>query len=124
MRRTPVGRHAQTMSTDDTASAIDIEPVRVADWLAEDPTLQVVDVRQPYEYDAGHIELVEFSSHAATLDRDRPVVFYCRVGTRSQMAARALRAAGFEAYSMAEGLARWAREARPLSPEGGSVAEQ
>jgi rhodanese-related sulfurtransferase len=40
------------------------------------------------------------------------------------MAAQALRASGFEAYTMAGGLVRWAGEGRPLSPEGGSVADQ
>ena len=39
------------------------------------------------------------------------------------MAAQALRAAGFEAYSMQGGLVRWADEGRPLSPEDGYVAD-
>jgi rhodanese-related sulfurtransferase len=86
--------------------------------------------REPYEREAGyidgsrHIELVRLSAEAATtIDRERPVVFYCRVGGRSEMAAQALRASGFEAYTMAGGLVRWAGEGRPLSPEGGSVAD-
>jgi rhodanese-related sulfurtransferase len=114
---------------DGEASAIEIDPERVAEWLAEDPAPQVIDVREPYERDAGHIagtrhiELVKLSSQAASVERGRPVVFYCRVGARSEMAAQAFRAAGFEAYSMAGGLVRWAREGRALSPEGGSVAE-
>jgi rhodanese-related sulfurtransferase len=108
---------------------IAIEPRRVAEWLADDPSLQVVDVREPYEREAGHIadtrhiELNKLSAEAATLQRDRPVVFYCRVGARSTMAAQALRAAGFEAYSMQGGLMRWAGEGRPLSPQDGYVAD-
>jgi rhodanese-related sulfurtransferase len=108
---------------------IAIEPQRVADWLADDPTLQLVDVREPYEREAGHIadtghiELTKLSVEAATLQHDRPVVFYCRVGARSAMAAQALRAAGFEAYSMQGGLLRWAGEGRPLSPQDGYVAD-
>ncbi len=39
------------------------------------------------------------------------------------MAAQALRAAGYDAYSMEGGLLRWDREGRPLSPDGGRVAE-
>ena len=70
-----------------------------------------------------HIQLVELSSQAATLDRERPVVFYCRVGSRSEMAAQAFRAAGYEAYSMRGGLLRWAGEERALEPEGGYVAD-
>jgi rhodanese-related sulfurtransferase len=108
---------------------IAIEPRRVAEWLADDPSLQVVDVREPHEREAGHIadtrhiELNKLSAEAATLQRDRPVVFYCRVGARSTMAAQALRAAGFEAYSMQGGLMRWAGEGRPLSPQDGYVAD-
>jgi hydroxyacylglutathione hydrolase/adenylyltransferase/sulfurtransferase len=108
---------------------IAIEPGRVADWLADDPALQVIDVREPYEREAGHIadtrhiELNMLSAEAASLQRDRPIVVYCRVGSRSTMAAQALRAAGFEAYSMQGGLVRWAGEGRPLSPQDGYVAD-
>ena len=110
-------------------AGISIEPARVAAWLADDPELQLVDVREPHERDAGHIagsrhiELAKLPSEAATLDASRPIVFYCRVGARSTMAAQALRASGAEAYSMDGGLVRWAGEDRPLSPDGGYVAE-
>jgi rhodanese-related sulfurtransferase len=108
---------------------IDIDPARVADWIAEDPALQVIDVRELYEREAGHIagtrhiELNNLTAEAASVERERPVVFYCRVGARSQMAAQAFRASGYEAYSMSGGLRRWADEGRPLEPEGGSVAD-
>ena len=108
---------------------IDVEPSRVAEWLAEDPGVQLVDVREDYERQAGHIEgschieLNQLTSRAATLAADRPVVFYCRVGSRSLMAAQAFRTAGFQAHSMSGGLVRWAQEGRPLSPEGGHVAD-
>ena len=110
-------------------SELAIDPQRLADWLAEDPSLQVIDVREPYEREAGHIAgtrhiaLNELSSAAASLRQDGPVVFYCRVGSRSTMAAQALRAAGLEAYSMEGGLRRWVEEGRPLSPQDGYVAE-
>jgi rhodanese-related sulfurtransferase len=39
------------------------------------------------------------------------------------MAAQAFRNAGYDAYSMAGGLSRWAEEGRPLEPEGGRVAD-
>ena len=98
-------------------------------WLAEDSAPQVIDVREAYEREAGHIadtrhiELVALTAAAATVEHERPVVFYCRVGARSEMAAQAFRAAGFQAYSMRGGLQRWADEGRPLSPEGGHVAD-
>jgi len=108
---------------------IEIDPERLADWLAREPDLQVIDVREPYEREAGHIAatrhipLTELTAQAATVQRERPVVFYCRVGSRSDMAAQAFRAAGFQAHSLRGGLARWAREDRPLMPEDGYVAE-
>lgn len=113
----------------DSSQEIEVDPERVAAWITEDPSLQVIDVRESYEHEAGHIDatrhiaLNALSDAAATVERERPVVFYCRVGARSQMAAQALRAAGFDAYSMRGGLLRWAQEQRPLSPEGGEVAD-
>ena len=85
-----------------------------------DGSAQVVDVREDYERDAGHIAgsrhitLGALSSEAESLDRERPVIFLCHVGSRSLMAAQAFRQAGFEAYSMAGGLERWEQEGRPV----------
>jgi rhodanese-related sulfurtransferase len=110
-------------------STIEIDPELVESWLAEDPSTQVIDVRETYERDAGHIagtrhiQLVELSAAADSIERERPVVFYCRVGARSDMAAQAFRVAGFQAYSMRGGLQRWAAEGRALAPEGGHVAD-
>jgi rhodanese-related sulfurtransferase len=107
---------------------VELLPERVASRLADDPELQVIDVREPYEHEAGHIDgtrhivLGELSGQAGSIARDHPVVFYCRVGSRSLMAAQAFRAAGYEAYSMEGGLRRWAQEGHPLSPPGGTVA--
>jgi rhodanese-related sulfurtransferase len=111
------------------STRIEIDPDQLADWRAREPELQVIDVREAYEREAGHIadtrhiELTGLTAAAATVERERPVVFYCRVGARSQMAAQAFRASGYEAYSMKGGLRRWADEGRPLSPEGGHVAD-
>jgi rhodanese-related sulfurtransferase len=88
---------------------------------------QVVDVREPYEREAGHIdgtrhiELERLASQAETLDRGRPVIFHCRLGARSLMAAQAFRRAGFDAWSMAGGLQAWHDEGKPVAG-GGEVA--
>ena len=108
--------------------SIELEPARVEEWL-RDGGAQVIDVREPYEREAGHIDgtrhiaLAHLSEQASTVSREQPVVFYCRVGSRSQMAAQAYRTAGYEAYSMAGGLRRWAQEGRALSPADGTVAD-
>jgi rhodanese-related sulfurtransferase len=110
------------------SDGLEVTPQQTQEALAADGA-QVVDVREPYEVDAGridgtlHIELERLASGADRVDRDRAVIFYCRLGARSAMAAQAFRAAGFDAYSMAGGLQRWADEGRPLTPEDGVVAD-
>jgi rhodanese-related sulfurtransferase len=117
------------MSAPVDSSDTDIDPEQLVEWMDGEDDLQVVDVREGYEREAGfiagscHIPLVELSSRASEIERERPVVFYCRVGARSDMAAQAFRAAGVRALSMRGGLVRWASENRPLSPEGGVVAD-
>jgi rhodanese-related sulfurtransferase len=108
----------------------DIEPEQLVEWLARDPdAVQLIDVREPYEREAGHIAgsrhipMVALSEQAGSIERERPVVFYCRVGSRSDMAAQAFRGAGYRALSMSGGLLRWASEQRPLHPEDGHVAD-
>jgi rhodanese-related sulfurtransferase len=110
-------------------TGLDVDPEQLAEWLAREPDLQVVDVRETYEREAGHIagsrhiELTQLTARAGELDRERPIVFYCRVGARSEMAAQAFRAAGIQAHSLSGGLVRWAAEDRPLAPADGRVAE-
>ena len=63
-----------------------------ADYIAN-PDVQLVDVRTPEEYAAGHIpgsvNIDVRNGHeelAATLDPERPVALYCRSGRRSETA--------------------------------------
>jgi hydroxyacylglutathione hydrolase/adenylyltransferase/sulfurtransferase len=107
---------------------VDLTPQQVAERLADEP-IQLIDVRQQYEHDAGFIagdrliELAQLTDEVDSIDRDRPVVFYCRSGSRSAMAAQAFRGAGFDAYNMAGGLLDWERAGLPLEPENGHVAD-
>jgi rhodanese-related sulfurtransferase len=93
-----------------------------ADQVAELAGAQLVDVREDYEWDAGripgarHLALAELIGAADTIARDAPVVFVCRVGGRSLMAASAFRRAGYEAYSLAGGVLDW--QARGLPFDG------
>jgi rhodanese-related sulfurtransferase len=107
---------------------IDYTPHEVADLLQK-RQIQVVDVRQSYEHEAGsiagdrHIELAVLAQQAETIDRDRPVVFYCRSGARSAMATEAFRGAGFDAHNMVGGLLDWDAAGLPLEPASGYVAD-
>jgi rhodanese-related sulfurtransferase len=107
---------------------IELDPEHVVSLVDGEGGAQVVDVREPHEREAGHIAdsrhvpLAQLPAESQTFARERPIVFYCRVGSRSLMAAQAFRGGGFEAYSMSGGLVRWVAEGRPLSPAGGYVA--
>jgi rhodanese-related sulfurtransferase len=110
------------------ADDVDVDPDR-AKRLIDAGDVQLVDVREQHEWDAGriagarHIELERVASEAASLDPGRPLLFYCRLGARSGMAANAFRRAGYDAYSMDGGLTEWDRRGLPLEPEDGTVAD-
>lgn len=99
-----------------------------AQKLVEDGA-QLVDVRADHEWEAGriagakHLPLAELAERTGELDKDRPVVLYCRGGTRSTMATDALAEAGFDAAKLSEGIVGWDGADLPLEPEGGYVAE-
>jgi rhodanese-related sulfurtransferase len=106
----------------------DLPPRRVAEMVAGSDA-ELVDVRERYERDAGriegsrHIELERLAAEAETLPRDRPIVFHCRLGARSGMAAQAFRAAGYDAWNLGGGIQAWVDEGLPIAPEGGYVAD-
>jgi rhodanese-related sulfurtransferase len=108
--------------------AADYTPQQVSELLAQD-AIQLIDVRQPHEHDAGRIaggrliELGQLSGEAQTIDRSRPVVFYCRSGGRSAMATQAFEEAGFDAHNMTGGLLAWDAAGLPMEPDGGFVDE-
>jgi len=105
----------------------DYTPQQVSELL-KSGEIQLVDVREPYEHEAGRIAgdrlvvLTELSDQAHTLDRERPIVFYCRSGSRSAMATEAFRGAGYDAHNMEGGLLDWAAAGLPLEPADGHVA--
>jgi rhodanese-related sulfurtransferase len=113
------------MTPQDDDLDVDVDRARA---LIDAGEVQLVDVREPYEWEAGriagarHIEIERLSAEAGSLDRERPVLFYCHVGSRSAMAAMAFRRAGYDAYTVVGGLAEWDRRGHPLEPEGGTVA--
>ena len=96
--------------------------------LLNDADVQLVDVREPYEHEAGrisgdvHIELDQLPAEAGSLDRELPLVFYCRSGSRSALATQAFAASGFDAHNLAGGLQAWVKDGLPIVPDGGHVA--
>ena len=106
------------------------EHLLAADAVAGMADAQLIDVREGYEHEAGHIpgsrniEVTELTAAATELDQSKPVVFYCRSGDRSTMPAEAFRASGWEAYTLDGGLAAWVEAGQPIEPKDGEVAHR
>lgn len=98
-------------------------PVEVTVQQAEDLRKQgaaIVDVRETWEYEQGHIEgalhipLGELTARADEVPTDRPVVINCHHGGRSMRAVQFLRSQGHNHISnMQGGLDRWSLEIDP-----------
>jgi len=94
-----------------------------------DGGVQLIDVRADHEWEAGrisgatHLPLDELAQRAGEIDKERPVLFYCRGGNRSTMATAALAEAGYDAAKLSEGIVGWSEAGLPLAPDDGYVAE-
>ncbi len=84
----------------------------------------LVDVRDQYEWDEGHIPgaihvargYLELDIEQAVPDRGAPLLLYCAGGIRSLLAARELHEMGYaDPISMAGGFDRWKAERRPVA---------
>lgn len=85
--------------------------------------LQVLDVRRPGEYAAGHVPgarslpLDRLVLQASSLDRTRPLAVVCQSGYRSSTACSLLQQRGFdELYNVAGGTAAWIAAGYPIEP--------
>ena len=87
--------------------------------------IQIVDVREPFEWNAGRIEgaihlpLNDLMAGKGDLDPSRPVVLVCRMGNRSELASLMLQARGYDAHNMEGGMEAWEQEGLPFSTPAG-----
>ena len=102
------------------SSVREIQPFRLAERLQDGEKLEIIDVREPYEWQIGHIpgaRLVPLDRIAAEiprLDKRKETILYCKVGVRSMYAARQLADAGIsEVRNLAGGILRWIDEVDP-----------
>jgi len=84
--------------------------------ILESEDVQVIDVRTPEEYGEVHISNAQnidyfsptFEEDITKLDKEKPVILYCKGGTRSAKCAKKMEEAGFEKiYDLEGGLSRW-----------------
>ena len=104
----------RTVSVHDLKAALD-----AADGEGKEQ-VEVVDVREPWEYAEGHVPgarlvpLVSVPQHLDDLPRDRPVYLVCHVGGRSAQAAHYLAERGVDAVTVDGGTAEWESAGYPL----------
>jgi sulfur-carrier protein adenylyltransferase/sulfurtransferase len=91
-------------------------------------SVTVLDVRQPAEYEAGHIPgaklipLPELQGRMGEIDKDKPTIVYCAIGGRSRIAAQMLAGSNFpKAYNLSGGFKAWQGNAA-VGPEDQGLA--
>ncbi len=91
--------------------------------LNQDDAL-VIDVRETAEYDSGHIKNSKHIPLASLKDKldelkkfkDKPILVYCRSGSRSYQACKTLKKAGFEnTHNLSGGVMSWSSAKLPLT---------
>lgn len=103
-----------------TVPEIDVAGLAAARAAGAD--LQIVDVREPDEWAAGHmpgavlIPLGQLAQRAGELDPARPVVMVCRSGNRSGTATKLLLQGGFtDVKNLVGGMIAWADARQPVT---------
>ena len=97
-----------------------IAPADAAAAIASDTPPQVLDVRTAEEFAQGHLPSAtliphdELAARLAELDRDRPVLVYCRSGRRATDAEKVLAANGFDVRQIEGSWLRWQEESLPV----------
>jgi rhodanese-related sulfurtransferase len=123
--------------SDSLGDVKEIMPWDLEERLQENPRLLILDVREPYEYDAMHIPgsiavprgILESAcewDYEETIPelvnaRQREVVVVCRSGYRSVLAAYSMHLLGYEnVVSLKTGLRGWNDYEQPLVDKSGS----
>ena len=92
-------------------------------WIELRESARLIDVRTPQEFDKGHLpeaELIDFLENdfkqkIAILDKQDPVLVYCRSGNRSDRAAEQMEQMGFERIiTLTGGILAWEKNGLPV----------
>jgi rhodanese-related sulfurtransferase len=118
----------------------EIMPWDLEERMQENPGLLIVDVREPYEFDAMHIagslnvprgileSACEWDFEETVPElvqaRDREVVVVCRSGYRSVLAAHSMQVLGYrDVVSLQTGLRGWKDYDQPLEDSAGDAVD-
>ena len=112
------------ISAEKASSAVtEIQPSQLAQRLERGEKLEIIDVREPYEWQIGHIPgarlvpLDRIAEEIPRLDKTRETILYCKVGARSMRAAQQLASAGVaDVRNLAGGILGWIDDVDPTMP--------
>lgn len=99
-----------------------VAPTEAAALIKQQKQLQLIDVRTEAEYANGHvagaklIPLHEVEKRLAEIDKQKPVLLYCRTGSRSANALKILQERGYtQAKHMDGGIKAWQAAGLPIT---------
>jgi rhodanese-related sulfurtransferase len=101
---------------DENVVMADVSNEEAKELMAQQPDLQIIDVRQNAEVANGIIDGAiqmdiskpAFDAQIETLDKEMPVLVYCAAGGRSKTAQEIMEEAGFKTvYNLKRGYERW-----------------
>ena len=105
------------------AGVREVAPLELATRMRRGDPLDLIDVREPYEWRIARIEgarmipLGRIGSAVGDLSRDREIVLYCHHGVRSRAAAEFLASQGIDGvWNLSGGIDRWSAEVDPSVP--------
>jgi len=90
--------------------------------LLDKGAIFLLDVRTPQEYQQAHLKgavlipINEVERRLGEIPRNRTVVIYCAIGSRSRVVAGFLAEKGYrEVYNMSDGIVGWYRNGFPIA---------
>lgn len=105
-----------TSCYEETEGEIKVVSTEEMQALLELDNVQLVDVRTSKEYKEGYIAKAQnidfnsptFDKDIIKLDKEKPVVLYCKSGGRSAKCAKKMKQAGFvKIYDLDGGISKW-----------------
>lgn len=102
----------------------EISPEEVQRRLENGEKLELIDVREDEEVEAGmiphakHIRMNDIPDQLTALDKDKETIYICRSGARSGNVCAYLQDKGYNVVNMAGGMLDYKGETKPKSQIG------
>jgi rhodanese-related sulfurtransferase len=123
-----LGNYEWAIPTEEDGEVKRVEVNEAPNWLRDRGAI-VLDVREPWEYQAGHIPgavlipQADLALRLSEIPKERDVLVVCAAGARSQRAAQFLKQVGYDRVASLEGgTSGWVKAGNPVEAERGEAA--